>query len=93
MKRLTPLISGFAILKPLSRVAPTWLGGGYFGPKVRISALKIDASINSYLYRKMSAVNLQLLPLGRWGSSLRALYQPAINWAYCPALLRRISVG
>jgi len=27
-------ILGFAILKPLSRVAPRYLGGGYFGPKV-----------------------------------------------------------
>ncbi|KAG0706280.1 OPT oligopeptide transporter protein-domain-containing protein, partial [Suillus ampliporus] len=26
-------IIGFAILKPLSRSAPTFLGGGYFGPK------------------------------------------------------------
>ncbi|OJA20544.1 hypothetical protein AZE42_07076 [Rhizopogon vesiculosus] len=26
-------ILGFAILKPLSRAAPTFLGGGYFGPK------------------------------------------------------------
>ncbi|KAG1733724.1 OPT oligopeptide transporter protein-domain-containing protein [Suillus lakei] len=26
-------ILGFAILKPLSRSAPTFLGGGYFGPK------------------------------------------------------------
>ncbi|KAH7928026.1 PMSR-domain-containing protein [Leucogyrophana mollusca] len=26
-------ILGFAILKPLSRAAPTYLGGGYFGPK------------------------------------------------------------
>ncbi|KAG1791105.1 OPT oligopeptide transporter protein-domain-containing protein [Suillus plorans] len=26
-------IIGFAILKPLSRTAPTFLGGGYFGPK------------------------------------------------------------
>lgn len=29
-------ILGFAILKPLSRVAPKFLGGGYFGPKVCI---------------------------------------------------------
>lgn len=27
-------IIGFAIIKPLSRAAPRWLGGGYFGPKV-----------------------------------------------------------
>lgn len=27
-------IIGFAILKPLSRSAPTFLGGGYFGPRV-----------------------------------------------------------
>lgn len=27
-------ILGFAIIKPLSRVAPKFLGGGYFGPKV-----------------------------------------------------------
>lgn len=27
-------ILGFAIIKPLSRVAPRFLGGGYFGPKV-----------------------------------------------------------
>lgn len=27
-------ILGFAILKPLSRIAPRYLGGGYFGPKV-----------------------------------------------------------
>jgi uncharacterized oligopeptide transporter (OPT) family protein len=26
-------ILGFAVLKPLSRAAPTFLGGGYFGPK------------------------------------------------------------
>jgi hypothetical protein len=28
-------ILGFAILKPLSKVAPRYLGGGYFGPRVR----------------------------------------------------------
>lgn len=27
-------ILGFAIIKPLSRIAPRYLGGGYFGPKV-----------------------------------------------------------
>ena len=27
-------ILGFAILKPLSRIAPKFLGGGYFGPRV-----------------------------------------------------------
>lgn len=27
-------ILGFAIIKPLSRAAPKYLGGGYFGPKV-----------------------------------------------------------
>lgn len=30
-------ILGFVILKPLSRAAPRYLGGGYFGPKVRAS--------------------------------------------------------
>lgn len=35
-------ILGFAIIKPLSRVAPRYLGGGYFGPKVGgVSGLKI----------------------------------------------------
>lgn len=31
-------ILGFAILKPISKVAPRYLGGGYFGPKVRTIA-------------------------------------------------------
>lgn len=31
-------ILGFAIIKPLSRIAPRYLGGGYFGPKVCVSA-------------------------------------------------------
>lgn len=28
---------GFAIIKPLSRIAPTYLGGGYFGPKENVT--------------------------------------------------------
>lgn len=32
-------ILGFAILKPLSRIAPKFLGGGYFGPKVCLFCL------------------------------------------------------
>jgi hypothetical protein len=32
-------ILGFAIIKPLSRIAPRYLGGGYFGPKVYVVAL------------------------------------------------------
>ncbi|KAL2060678.1 hypothetical protein VTL71DRAFT_9319 [Oculimacula yallundae] len=30
-------ILGFAIIKPLSRVAPKYLGGGYFGPKENVT--------------------------------------------------------
>ena len=28
---------GFAIIKPLSRIAPKFLGGGYFGPKENVT--------------------------------------------------------
>ncbi|KAI8145930.1 OPT oligopeptide transporter protein-domain-containing protein [Fennellomyces sp. T-0311] len=31
-------IFSFAILKPLSRILPLWMGGGYFGPKENVTA-------------------------------------------------------
>ncbi|EIN03515.1 OPT oligopeptide transporter [Punctularia strigosozonata HHB-11173 SS5] len=40
-------IFGYAILKPFSRIAPQWLGGGYFGPKENVCCMSAATAAGS----------------------------------------------
>jgi hypothetical protein len=82
------MLLGFAILKPISRVAPTWLGGGYFGPKARFCASRTRIVLTA-MHRKMSVASRPPPQLVLWVSFLRAQSQRVINSVSFPIHRRR----
>lgn len=73
-------ILGFAIIKPLSRIAPKYLGGGYFGPKVCVCIGMMPLTYaDKNLCRKMSLCRPLLQRLVVWESSSLVLCQLCTN--------------
>ncbi|KAG1733721.1 hypothetical protein EDB19DRAFT_1830851 [Suillus lakei] len=89
-------IIGFAILKPLSRSAPTFLGGGYFGPKennvcqsaaTKFYILKLKLVFPSGV---AAAYTIQSLHVGKNAEVTARKKTKALIYAFTFAILLRV---
>ncbi|KAJ3027282.1 hypothetical protein HDV00_011275 [Rhizophlyctis rosea] len=77
-------IVGFAILKPLSRILPTYLGGGYFGPKENCTVQSAATASGGLSVGFVSAIPA-LYRLGLMSERVTQDVVPLLLWSFAAA--------